>query len=262
MSRRWESGITLVEIIVVIAVLGILIAIGVYSYTAVHRDASSRATRGGLQLAVEYMHQERLANGEYPTALPADLQSDKSVTLTVAESELSPYYDSLTPVQHGVLFATICQELIDEGAGNGVNQGGVTEDYMMGCGNWNHDNMQITGWETEKYDTPLNKATLEDYANAFTTNDAWNKAAHEFTVKNFYGQLIERFEERGGAFPITSFWDSWATPSNGGVIIEPLPTDSSSFRPVYCIEAAHKSYPDVIWRATEEQKLLLGSCPA
>ncbi len=259
MSRRWDIGVTLAEIIVVIAVVGILVGIGVYSYSTVHRDTASRTMQSNLQQAIAHMQKELFKNGEYPSAIPDELQTNNSVTLEMVETGLTPYYDSLTTVQHGVLFADICQELIDEGVGNGVNQGGVTEDYIMGCGNWNSDSMQITGWTSKVYDTPVQKQTLVNYASTFVSNDSWNKTAHEYVVKTFYGQLVERFEERGGLFPLTSFWDSWATPQNGGVIYQPLPTDGA-MRPHYCIQASHSRYPDLIWHATEKQKLLVGTC--
>lgn len=135
----------------------------------------------------------------YPTALPTSIVSSPDITLTLKYSGNINHYDNLTAVQNGVLLAQICQDLITEDFGKGVNAGGITNAYLADCSNWNHDSMQINGWKPQKYTIPVTDAALLNYADNFTTNDNTNKI-HETVVKTFYHQLVERLNSQGGTF--------------------------------------------------------------
>jgi len=265
MQKRWahskKTGFTLVELIIVIAVIGLLAAISIIAYNNVQKNTADKTLRSDLDNVTSEMQREALQNnGIYPTALPSGIKSSPNVTLTLEHSGGINYYGygaGLTPIQNGVLMAQICQDLINEGYGQGQNQDGDTEDYITGCGNWNSSNMQFTGWKTKKFFTPVTDATLLNYADTFTTTDTFNKN-QETVVKNFYHELVYRQTRQGGSFPLTSFWDSWATPQNGGVAAEPLP--SPQVQPSYCVEATHSKYPDLLWHVTDELKIETGGC--
>lgn len=258
MNKQWAPGFTIVEIIIVVIVVGILMSIVTLGYSNVRRTAMLRAVQSDLQNVSTAMEQTIQKTSAYPTSLPSEIKASDGVTLTIVSAGAEPYYDNITPVQNGVLFAQICADLVNEGVGQGVNQGGGTENYITGCGNWNNNSMQITGWNSRVWNTPVDSAPLLAYAESFTTNDTWNKA-QEAVVKEFYTELVERFERQGGSFPITTFWDYWATPQNGGVIAEPLPT-SFKTKPYYCAEGSVTNTPSVVWHITQEKKLTAGSC--
>ena len=258
MNKRWAPAFTVVELIIVIAVLGILVIISVVAYNGVQKTAAERAIQSDLQSAASEMQRSAQMNaGVYPTTIPSALTTSANVNVTLKRSGPINVYTSLNAVQNGVLFAQICQDLINENQGKGVDQGGDTQEYLTGCGNWNHDSMQITGWNSRVYSTPLTKETLMNYANGFTVSDSYHKA-HETTVKNFYAQLVERLVRQGGSFPVTSFWDYWATPESGGVALQPLSTPKQV--PTYCIEATHAKFSTLKWHITDELKLETGGC--
>jgi len=258
MDRPKTTGFTIVELLIVIIVIGILVAISITSYAGAQRNAGERAAQSDLrQVAVEMQLGASKNSATYPTTLPTTIQKSPNVSLTLQQSGTITFYSSLTAVQNGVLFAQICQNLIDEGLGKGTNAGGGIENYMTWCWNWNYNSTQIGGWSSKKYTTPVQEATLLTYADTFTTNDNYNKN-QAAVVKNFYHQLVSRLKRQGGSFPITSFWDYWATSSNGGVLLEPL--GSGQPQPAYCVEATHASYSDILWHITETQKLETGSC--
>lgn len=261
MKRPRASGFTIVELLIVIVVIGILVVVSVVAYNGVQRNAADKTMKSDLDRVTSEM--QRIAsenNGVYPTTLPNDLIGSPNVTLTLKHSGTINYYGAggaLSPVQNGVLLAQICQDLITEGAGRGVNQGGQTKDYITGCGNWNHNSMQIAGWDSRVYGTPVTDTALLTYADNFTTSDAYNKI-QETVVKTFYHELVDRQTREGGSFPITSFWDSWATPTNGGVQTQPLPTPQA--QPWYCVEATHANYSDLEWHVTDALKIESGGC--
>lgn len=263
MRIRWahskQSGFTIVELIIVIVIIGILAAISIIAYNGVQRNAADKAMKSDLEHASAEMQRLELAdNGIFPTTLPDTIQSSPHVTLALKNSGTTTYYaGGLSPVQNGVLMAQICQDLVDEGVGKGINGGGKTVAFITGCGNWVHNSMQITGWDSEVYTTPVTDTELLNYSDNFTTSDSYNKA-EESVIKNFYNQLVSRQVSEGGSYPITSFWDSWATPTNGGVSIETLPAPQK--RPTYCMEATHDSYSDLKWHITDGLKLLTGGC--
>ena len=265
MNKRWAQsqklGFTIIELMVVVAVIGILAVISIVSYNNVQKTAADKAMKSDLEQVSSEMQRLQLQNaGVYPTTLPTTIKHSVNVTLTLKHSGTINYYGAsgpLTAVQNGVLMSQICSDLITEGIGKGQNQGGVTKDYITGCGNWNHNSMQFTGWDTKKFNTPVTDTALLDYADNFTTNDTYNKS-QETVVKNFYHELVNRHTRQGGTYPITTFWDSWANPGNGGTILQPLPTPQS--QPWYCVEATHSSYSDLKWHMTDELKIQSGSC--
>ncbi|HEY8886601.1 MAG TPA: type II secretion system protein [Candidatus Microsaccharimonas sp.] len=256
-----KSGFTIVELIIVIAVIGILAAISVIAYNNVQKTAADKTMKSDLDQVTSEMQRSAIANaGVYPTTLPTTIQSSPKVTLTLKHSGTLNYYGAngtLSAVQNGVLMSQICQDLINEGAGKGVNQGGVTKDFITGCGNWNHGSMQITGWDSKVYNTPVSDTALLNYADNFTSNDTYN-IAQVAVIQNFYHELVDRQTREGGYYPITSFWDSWATSSNGGVMTQALPTAQA--QPWYCVEATYSSYSDLKWHVTDDLKLRSGGC--
>lgn len=262
---RWanwgKTGFTIVELLLIVLVIGILVAITVVAYNGVQKNAAEKAVQSDLDNVSTEMQRAQLANGGlYPATLPTTIKPSPHVTLTLKYSGTTPFYGAgagLSAVQNGVLLSQICQDLINEGYGKGKNQAGTVKDFITGCGNWNHNSMQITGWDSEVYSTPVSDVTLLNYADNFTTTDTYNKA-QETVIKTFYHALVDRQTKEGGSFPITSFWDSWASPTNGGVVTQPLPPAQQ--RPGYCVEAVHDTFTTIVWHVTEGLKLESGGC--
>lgn len=260
MHIRWaprQTGFTVVELLIVVAVVAILAILGIVTYNGVQQSAAERTAQSDLKHAVTDMEKAKLQAGVYPASIPTT--SSENISLTVRRAGSAPFYRDTSPVQNGVIFANICQALVSEGVGQGVDDGGQTQNYVTGCGNWNSGSMQFTGWVTRVWSTPISESTLVNYGNTFTTSNAWNKAGHEGAVKNFYSQVVERFKQQGGTFPITSFWDYWATPTNGGVQQPNLPTNFV-VNHFFCIEATSQRYDGITWHITQENRLKEGGC--
>jgi len=276
MKTRWASAFTVVELLIVVTVIAILAAITVVGYNGIRLAAANSVAREQLRHIGQAMELERVETGSFPDTIPDSVKSggasgdsdstgggnsgsggSTNVETIVKWSGVVTSYGALTDVQNGVLLAKTCQELISEGLGKGVDQGGKTQAYITGCGNWNHGSMQITGWDTKVWNTPVSGDQLLAYANAFTTSDTWNKAQIA-VVKNFYTQLVQRQSTQGGMFPIKSFWDSWANSSNGGVLQQPLPSNPVT-KETYCAEA-RTTQPVTVWHIGEDGVVREGEC--
>lgn len=262
MQKRWApsstSAFTIVELIIVIAVIAILAVVTFVAYDGIQKNAAAKAVQSDLDQVTAAMQRSALKNGNaYPTVLPADITATPNVTLNLKNSGTYNYYSPVNATQNGELMAQICQDLVNEGVGKGTNQNGQTKDFITGCGNWNKGDMQVTGWDSRKFTAPVTSAALLSYADTFTTNDSFNKNV-EVVTRTFYHQLVERQTKQGGSYPITSFWDSWATATNGGTPYQALPNPQP--RPAYCAEASHAKYTDIIFHVTEENKILSGAC--
>lgn len=259
MQKRWAPAFTVVELIIVITVIAILVVTVIVSYAGVQRSANIRAAQSDLTNIAAQMQLAFQRTGTYPSTLPSTITpSNANITLSLKAAGTSPYYSNLSTVQNGVLFSQICSDLISEGVGKGVDQGGNTQDYVMGCGNWNNNSMQISAWQNRIWPTPLSKSQLVNYATNYTVSDPYHKAAQEKAVKSFYTQIVSRLEQQGGVFPITSFWDYWAAPGNGGVAYQPLDTNPP-MRSYYCAEATVNNTTEV-WHVDQNAKLEQGTC--
>lgn len=257
MRHRWAPAFTIIELVIVVTVLGILIGIVAISYSGFREEALATAAQNDLNTVISTMERELQQNNTFPSSFPADLRTSEGVSLTLIEVGETPFYTNLSTVQNGVLLSQICDDLIDEGKGNGFSQAGDIRDYITGCDQWNHDSMQITGWHTEQWDIPVQKQTLIDYGTDFTTNSTWD-IDEERVTEEFYLELVSRFEAQGGTFPIESFWDDWANSGNGGVILQPLDTNPIT-KKHYCAEARVVDTA-LVWHVTQTKKIEEGGC--
>ena len=258
MKQRWAPGFTIVELLIVVVVIAILVAITVVSYNGITKQTAEAAVKSHLNDVAAQMRLELHDSYAFPSTLPANLTATSNVTVQVKSAGVETHYTGLTPVQNGVLFSVICQNLIDSGVGKGQDQGGNIQDYITGCGNWNYNKVQIGGWDNEVWDTPVDVQQLRDYGNTFTTNTSYHKVGHESTVKTFYNTLADNFIRQGGTSPLTSFWDYWASPESGGVSYQALPDGEKA--DYYCAEAQSKRVSSVIWHVTQTNNIAIGPC--
>lgn len=73
--RHRQTGFTLIEIMIVVAIVGILSSIAYPSYTEYVRKGHRASAKAALLQAAQWMERAATATGRYPTSLPNNLQA-------------------------------------------------------------------------------------------------------------------------------------------------------------------------------------------
>lgn len=263
MAKNTRNGFTVLELLIVIVVIAILATITIVAYKGAQQRAAITATTSALDNAREVIDSDMAydENHEAPSSLPSSIPSTQNVTFTYKTTG-GGSYSGLNAIQNGVLFHDICVELIADPQYSVIHakDGGATNSVVMSCDDSvSRSSLLITGWDSKRWPIPVTKSTLQAYIDSVPADSWWTD--RQAVVRGFYGELINRFESRGGAWPITSFWDPWADSSNGGVLKQSLPPIDTSTPSGYCLQAQNIKFDSISYKVTDASpRPVEGSC--
>lgn len=262
-----SKGFTIVELLIVIAVLAVLAVIAIVSYSGIQRRSANTLVYKDLrsaaeQLGLSYVRSPKTSFSSLDN-ISEDMRTSGDVILQLVSGYTGPYYENLSPVQNGVLFYEVCEELIADPLYSEIHSadGNQAQSVVMKCtDNIGDDVLKITGWDPKDWETPVTKEALQTYINSVPYDSWW--VDRQSVVRGFYSELIQRFEARGGVFPITSFWEPDANPW-WGIPKEELPsptTPPGSGDGSFCVEAYHARFPEGVYKITDSERIETGSC--
>lgn len=232
-------------------IIAILAVAGAYTYTGMRERSVVSTLYHNLASAIDAIEADHVGKRVAPTGLPTSFRASDGVTISMTSA--LPGYSDLSPVQNGVLFHTICGDLVAEGYGQGENQGGQQDKYITACNVYNHTQIQVnSAWNSRSFNTPVDSGVLPAVVASINYNDSW-RPERDAIEKLFYQTWHDRFLSLGGTYPVISFWDSWASPGNGVMEQEPPSVDATTGGE-YCIEAVHESLPDKVYHLNRDDR--------
>ncbi|MDN5835511.1 MAG: prepilin-type N-terminal cleavage/methylation domain-containing protein [bacterium] len=253
-----RGGFTIVEIIIVIVVIAILAAISLVAYGGIKERAVASSIMSDLDKARKSIDMKSFTHTTQ-IDLPEAFSPSGNNQVEIVKMNL-PSYKNMSPVQNGVLFYSICGDLVAAGYGKSENNGGALEQYITACNVYNYNQLQVnSSWSGHNFSTPVQSSALPDIVEGINYNDSW-RPNRDQTEKDFYSAWASRFLAQGGSYPVTSFWDPWANDGNGGVKSQALPTPVTQAGK-YCLEGYNQSYPDVRYMVVSGGSISEGACP-
>lgn len=236
--KRSRGGFTVVEIIVVIAVIGILATIVIAGYGMWQRRVADANVQSDLQHGTSALRMYQNFANDYPPNLGgAGFASSADVALKLyTNAPQVRVYSGLTTDQNAQLFLNTCNALMP------ITSGGTT--YNTSC-SFAGNNIHAAG--TNASNVVWHGPTLQQSDITLICGPVCNS-----TVST----MISQFLAQGGTFPIT-------VPSKNVPLPPYSSVQSTGAATRFCLEGSSVQNTDIIYHtSSENNKVTSGPCPS
>lgn len=216
-------GFTMVEILIIIAILGILLAVAILGYGAWSRNIATTAAKSDLNMAVTALKSYKNFSNSYPPNMAGTSFASSphtAVTLYTNAPSLG-VYSNLTDDQNAQLFLNVCN----------ANLSGTNSTSCVFQGNGNGAKIHVKGttgtnaiWPT---DVDQNEVVISCGA-------ACNTAT---------ANMISQFLAQGGHFPVKVPGNNVSLPTPDQVPNGPATE--------YCVQSQSSEFADIVYHSTE-----------
>lgn len=118
-KSRFRGGFTIVEILVVIAIIGILATISIISYGAWRRSVTAATLKSDLNGVIAAMDSHRNFNNGYPSSVPSSFKASDGVTLSGGSADSKTYCVQATSSDDASLIFYVASDIKEKGPQEG-----------------------------------------------------------------------------------------------------------------------------------------------
>ena len=232
-----SKGFTIVELVIIIAVLGILAGLVIFSFAGWQRSIAQNAVRSDVQQATSSLDSFRNFKTDYPPNLSGtNFAASDEVALTLrTNAPQTRSYTNLTPDQNAQLFLNTCNALMPIKSADGQTT------YNTSCV-FSGNNIHVKGQVSSN--AIFNGPVVDESEVQLPCGSVCTTAV---------ATLKQQFLLQNGSFPLTV--------PKSQVSLPPYELTSYGNATKYCLEGVSSRFSDIVYHTNSTDKTVVtGAC--